>query len=218
MQTLIIGSNRGIGLEFVKQLKQNGHHVTATCRSSSPELKEAADVVIEGVDLAKPDLEETLTLALSGKRFDRIIHNAGILRTSEEPKLEQLTEQFLVNAAVPVLLARRLTKYFKDSCKMFFITSRMGSIDDNGSGGAYGYRMSKCALNMGVKSLSKDFAAEENWSFILLHPGYVKTDMTGHQGTMTPEKSVRLMLQVMEKVGPENSGQFFHAEGQELPW
>ncbi|MCP9930692.1 SDR family oxidoreductase [Cyanobium sp. AMD-g] len=217
---LITGTNRGIGLEYCRQLQARGETVVAVCRSPSPQL-EALGVRIEaGVDLTDGAAIADLVGRLGPLAIDGLILNAGLLeRTSlEDLDVDSLRRQFEVNAIAPLRLTQALLGHLGEGAKVILMTSRMGSIDDNGSGGAYGYRMSKVALNMAGKSLAIDLRPR-GIAVALLHPGLVSTRMTGFsaQGIST-EESVRGLLARIDALSLETSGSFWHANGQVLPW
>ena len=126
--------------------------------------------------------------------------------------------QFEINALSPIFMTQSLKHLLKRSSKVAFITSRMGSIGDNSSGSSYGYRMSKVALSMGAKSLSLDLLKEEIYVAIL-HPGLVSTRMTGFtRNGITTEESANGILKRIDSLNKNNSGTFWHANGQVLPW
>ncbi|MBD2548685.1 SDR family oxidoreductase [Microcystis elabens FACHB-917] len=217
---LITGTNRGIGLEYCRQLQARGDTVIAVCRTPSPEL-EALGVRIEaGIDLTDEVAIASLVERLGGLILDGLILNAGILeRTSlDDLDAESLRRQFEVNAIAPLRLTRALLGHLPVGAKVVLMTSRMGSIDDNGSGGSYGYRMSKVALNMAGRSLAIDLRPQ-GIAVAILHPGLVRTRMTGFsdQG-ITPEESVRGLLARIDALTLETTGTFWHANGQVLPW
>jgi NAD(P)-dependent dehydrogenase (short-subunit alcohol dehydrogenase family) len=217
---LITGANRGIGLEYCRQLQARGDTVVAVCRSPSPEL-EALGVRIEaGVDLTDGDAIADLVGRLGSLAIDGLILNAGLIErtTLQDLDLESLRRQFEVNAIAPLRLTRALLGHLPPGAKVILMTSRMGSIDDNSSGGAYGYRMSKVALNMAGKSLAIDLRPR-GIAVALLHPGMVRTRMTGFsaQGIST-EESVHGLLERIDALSLETSGSFWHANGQRLPW
>jgi NAD(P)-dependent dehydrogenase (short-subunit alcohol dehydrogenase family) len=215
---LITGANRGIGLELCRRIHGWGDWVIAVCRTVSAEL-EALGVRIEtGVELtsepAIADLAERLgKLPLAGA-----ILNAGILESDQLESLdgESLRRQFEVNALAPLLLARSLLPNLAAGSKLVLITSRMGSIDDNGSGGYYGYRMSKVALNMAGRCLAIDLKPR-GIAVAILHPGMVATRMVGFTG-IPPEQAVRGLLARIGELTLESSGRFLHASGEPLPW
>ena len=217
---LITGANRGIGLEYCRQLQARGDTVVAVCRSPSPEL-EALGVRIEaGVDLTDGDAIADLVGRLGSLAIDGLILNAGLIErtTLQDLDLESLRRQFEVNAIAPLRLTKALLGHLPSGAKVILMTSRMGSIDDNSSGGAYGYRMSKVALNMAGKSLAIDLRPR-GIAVALLHPGMVRTRMTGFsaQGIST-EESVHGLLERIDALSLETSGSFWHANGQRLPW
>ncbi|MCP9785840.1 SDR family oxidoreductase [Cyanobium sp. N5-Cardenillas] len=217
---LITGTNRGIGLEYCRQLQARGDTVVAVCRTPSPEL-EALGVRIEaGVDLTDGAAITDLVERLGPLAIDVLILNAGLLeRTSlDNLDVDSLRRQFEVNALAPLRLTQALLGHLPSGAKVILMTSRMGSIDDNGSGGAYGYRMSKVALCMAGKSLAIDLRPR-GIAVALLHPGLVRTRMTGfsEQGIST-EESVHGLLARIDALSLETSGSFWHANGQVLPW
>lgn len=220
VHTLIIGTNRGIGLELARGAKERGQKVYATCRKPSDELKALGVTrLIEGVDITKDEDIEHLDGSLEGVKLDRLIINAGILkRTSlEDPAFDAVRRQFEVNAMGPLRVAAGIRHRLKDGGKLAILTSRMGSIADNGSGGSYGYRMSKAAVNAAGMSLARDLE-DRQIAVALLHPGYVKTDMTGHSGHVTPEEAAGMLLDRVDDLAMEHTGVFWHANGEELPW
>ncbi|MCP9835721.1 MULTISPECIES: SDR family oxidoreductase [unclassified Cyanobium] len=217
---LITGANRGIGLEYCRQLQARGDTVVAVCRTPSPEL-EALGVRLEaGVDLTEEAAIAALVERLGPLAIDGLILNAGLLeRTSlDDLDVDSLRRQFEVNAVAPLRLTQALLGHLPAGAKVILMTSRMGSIEDNSSGGAYGYRMSKVALCMAGKSLAIDLRPR-GIAVALLHPGLVRTRMTGFsdQGIST-EESVHGLLARMDALTLETSGTFWHANGQELPW
>ena len=217
---LVTGANRGIGLEYCRQLQQRGDQVIAVCRQSSPEL-DAIDVEIEsGVDLIKEANRANLVRRLAGRSLDTVILNAGLLVSMGLDDLdpEAIRRQFEVNALAPLLLARSLVPLMPWGSRLALMTSRMGSIDDNSSGGSYGYRMSKVALNIAGKSLAVDLKPD-GIAVAILHPGLVRTRMIQFNPRgVSPEQSVRGLLTRIDGLTLDNSGTFWHANGDVLPW
>jgi len=217
---LVTGANRGIGLEYCRQLQQRGDQVIAVCRQSSPEL-DAIDVEIEsGVDLTNEANRAHLVRRLTGRSLDTVILNAGLLVSMGLDDLdpEAIRRQFEVNALAPLLLARSLVPLMPWGSRLALMTSRMGSIDDNSSGGSYGYRMSKVALNIAGKSLAVDLRPE-GIAVAILHPGLVRTRMIQFNPRgVSPEESVRGLLTRIDGLTLDNSGTFWHANGDVLPW
>ena len=183
---LVTGSNRGIGLEFCTQLKQRGFDVIATCRKASKELNALGVEVIENVEVSDPTSLQALAAKLAGRPIDWLINNAGIagslgLSDIDVAAVESFKRQYEVNSLGPLLTTQILSNNLGDGSKVGLVTSRMGSIADNDSGGSYAYRMSKAALNAAGKSLSIDLKPLVI-AVAILHPGWVRTDMTGQGG------------------------------------
>ena len=217
---LITGSNRGIGLELCKQIIERGDEVIATCRKASSELKNLGVRIEEDIDISSEDSINNLRQALSGVELDCLIHNAGIYEFNSIDNFdhESIIRQFVVNALSPLSMTKSLKGLLKKYSKIGFITSRMGSIGDNSSGSSYGYRMSKVALSMAAKSLSKDLLKEDIYVAIL-HPGLVSTRMTGFtkNGISTLE-SANGLLKRIDSLNKNNTGTFWHTNGEILPW
>ena len=217
---LVTGSNRGIGLEYCRQLQTRGEEVIAVCRQPSPEL-EALGVRLEtGVDITAGDSVTNLVERLDGMPIDGLIHNAGILESTSLDRLDlaSMRRQFEVNALAPLRLTQALLGQLQAGSKLILMTSRMGSIDDNSSGGSYGYRMSKVALNMAGRSLAIDLRPR-GIAVAILHPGLVRTRMVNFNAQgISPEQAVRGLLQRIDALTMETSGTFWHANGDVLPW
>ena len=217
---LITGGNRGLGFELCRQLHRQGHHVIATCRSQSPQLEELGIQIETGMDITKDASINRLITSLTGISIDVLINNAGILEKTSLDELnpESLRRQFEVNAIGPLRLTRSLLDQLKPGAKVVLITSRMGSIEDNSSGGSYGYRMSKAALCMAGKSLSIDIKPR-GIALAIIHPGLVSTRMTNFTAHgITPEVSVEGILERINELDLASSGSFWHANGETLPW
>ena len=217
---LVTGANRGIGLEYCRQLKDRGHEVIAVCRSPSEDLQKLGVQIEAGVDLTKTQAVETLVKKLDGKALDVSINNAGIIEriSLDNLDLDSIRRQFEVNAIAPLNLTKALLPNLNSGSKIVLMTSRMGSIDDNTSGGSYGYRMSKVALSMAGKSLAVDLKPK-GIAVAILHPGLVKTRMTNFTDSgITTETSVNGLLERIEELDLENTGTFWHSNGEILPW
>ena len=215
---LVTGSNRGIGLALCRLLQARGDSVIAVCRTPSAELQELGVRIEAGIELTSATSLEDLSKRLAGVRLDGAILNAGILEGDnlESVSAESLRRQFEVNAVAPLLLARALLPNLSAGSKLGLITSRMGSIDDNGSGGYYGYRMSKTALNMAGRSLAVDLRPR-GIAVAILRPGKVATRMVGFAG-IPPEQAAAGLLARLDALKLGGSGRFWHAKGEELPW
>ncbi|MBX2810314.1 MAG: SDR family oxidoreductase [Myxococcales bacterium] len=218
---VITGANRGIGLQLTRKYAAQLNKVYACCRSPNREMETVNGVqVIPDIDVTLPESLATLKHHLKGVDIDILINNAGILHVDSLPKVdaESLKLQFAVNSIAPLMLTQTLLdRITRPGGKIVMITSRMGSIADNSSGGYYGYRMSKVALNMASVSLAKDLRSDKI-SVAIIHPGFVATDMTQHQGMMPAADSARNIMQVIDEMTPDKSGQFFHCSGESLPW
>lgn len=220
MNVVITGANRGIGLALTKAYVENGHRVFALCRHKSKELESMDQVkIIENVDVTKPDLNRTLSEGFGDEQIDVFINNAGILNRDDLDNLDfsSLRKQLEVNTLGPLNMAVNMLPFLHAGSKIGVLTSRMGSIEDNGSGGYYGYRISKAAANAACKSLAIDLKPKEI-AVAILHPGFVQTEMTGNNGDIKPDEAASGIFKVMEKLSLENSGKFWHSNGSELPW
>ncbi|HKY37655.1 MAG TPA: SDR family oxidoreductase [Polyangiaceae bacterium] len=217
--TLVTGANRGIGFSFAKLLKERGDHVIATCRHESSELSKLGVEIASGVDVTSDKSVNLLAEKLKGRSLDLLINNAGLLSHEDLSRLDfaAIQRQMEVNAYGPLRVTAKLMALLGQGAKVALITSRMGSIDDNSSGGYYGYRMSKTALNAAGKSLAHDLAPK-GVAVAILHPGYVKTEMTGNQGNVEPDAAARDLLKRIDELTLETSGTFWHANGEVLPW
>jgi NAD(P)-dependent dehydrogenase (short-subunit alcohol dehydrogenase family) len=218
--SVVTGANRGIGLALTRELKGRGDTVLAACRKPSPELAALGVEIVTGVDVSTEEGVARLAAAVGARQVSLLINNAGIASWKDSldtPDLEGIRRQFEVNAVAPLKVTAALKGRLSRGAKVALITSRMGSIADNSSGGFYGYRMSKAALNMAGKSLAHDLAPE-GVSVAILHPGMVKTDMAGAHGQVEPEDAARGLLARIDALTPATSGGFWHANGETLPW
>ena len=221
---VITGANRGIGFAMTKICKERGDIVYALCRKSSPQLNELDVQVIENIDIATDAGISQAKFALANVDIDILINNAGILRDESLSEFNQTTikEQFSVNALAPLSLTQALLSHLHTGSKVAFITSRMGSITDNTSGGRYGYRMSKAALNIGAMSLAKDLAADQI-AIGIYHPGYVQTDMVNTAGSISngdisAEEAAQKLISLVDNLTMQETGVFKHSNGEVLPW
>lgn len=230
MKFLVTGANRGLGFEFTSRLIARGDTVLATCRdlSAATELRSLAEgaqgrlKVIE-MDVATPEGSRALADALGGQALDVLINNAGHFSRDGGPfehlNFDGVLHDFAINAmgALRVTQAALPALRRGNSKKIAVISSKMGSIADNTSGGSYAYRMSKAAANMAVKSLANDLRGE-GFTVITMHPGWVLTDMGGPRALIGPEESISGLLNVIDHAGLEQSGRFWDFRGNELPW
>ncbi len=220
MRVVITGASRGIGAEFTRVLLSQGHEVHAVSRNAEKlgELQKDKNLHVHAIDLenvAGPDL---LFRALEGRKVDLLINNAGMYAQGDELenlKFDDVRQSFEVNTIMPMRVCKSLLPLLPKGAKVAQVTSLMGSITDNGGGGSYAYRMSKTALNM----FNKCFAIEhDELTTIVLHPGWVQTDMGGKAAPTTPKESVAGMLKIIAAAKASDSGKFYDFEGEEFPW
>ncbi len=216
---VITGANRGIGLELARYYQKAGWRVTGVCRQSSTELDEVAEQVITGIDLTGKGFIEPLVTALQGQTIDLLINNAGIMQDDilGEFDFDSLRLQMEINAFAPLRISEALLPNLPSGSKIANITSRMGSIADNSSGGRYGYRASKAAFNALGRSLAIDLKPR-GIAVAQLHPGFVKTRIVNFGGLITPQESADGLAARIANLSLENSGSFWHSNGEELPW
>ena len=222
---LITGANRGIGLKFAQLLSNSTNIIYVTTRdlNNCIELKKINNIEILELDLLEKNSIKDFCSDVKDIPFDLIINNAGIFQDEqmEETNLdpELWLDEMMINAIGPVILTQKLKENLisGNEKKVVFISSQMGSIDDNYSGGYYFYRTSKSALNSAAKSLSIDWKAEEI-SVLMLHPGWVKTDMGGSKAKLEIDESVNSMIKVIEASNISNTGSFLNYNGDKLEW
>jgi NAD(P)-dependent dehydrogenase (short-subunit alcohol dehydrogenase family) len=227
-QVLVTGANRGIGLEFVRQYVADGWRVFACCRDP---LKATAlnvlatasggKVSVHALDVSDLTQIERLATALEGESIDVLINNAGFYPQSSFGAIDYADwdKAFHINAMAPIKMVECFIEHVAASRlrKIATLSSKMGSIADNGSGGSYLYRTSKVAANMAMKSLAIDLKTR-GIAVATLHPGWVKTDMGGLNALITAELSVAGMRTVIDRLSTHNAGRFIAYDGQEIPW
>lgn len=232
MSTIMItGSNRGLGLEFTRQYAKNGDHVIASCRSPNEaselsSLAAASGDMIRVIALDVCDMNAVQTLAgkLREETIDVLINNAGIYGENFDDGLDEVDperwiEAFRVNTVAPLIVARAVLPHVTGSAakKLVFISSKMGSIADDETGGSYIFRSTKAALNMAVKNLSIE-TREKAVVAVLLHPGWVRTDMGGPQAPLSASDSVSRMRKVIAGLSLMHSGKFLNNAGEKILW
>lgn len=216
--TVISGTNRGIGLQLAEQLSARGESVLALCRQASDDLRHTGATVIEGIDVSDANTFPLVRAALQGKKIACLIHNAGMMSGGDiNESADSIAQQLMVNAVAPFALTQALLAEFAMPAKLAIITSRMGSMTDNDGGGFYGYRMSKAAVNAAGVSLATDLKSRAI-AVALLHPGYVRTGMTGGRGHLEPAQSARLLIERLDALTLDSSGSFWHCDGTLLPF
>lgn len=216
--TLVTGCNRGIGLQLVSQLQARGDNVIGVCRTPTPELEGLGIRVIDGVDVSDGASVQALKTRLADEPLDILINNAGILLRDSfgDIDYDAMLRQYEVNTLGPLRVTEALANNLREGSKVAIVSSRVGSIDDNGSGGHWGYRASKTAVNMVGANLMHELKPR-GIAVALLHPGLVATDMTGQQGISAVD-SARGLIDRIDELNLENTGGFWHAEGYVLPW
>jgi len=216
---LVTGANRGIGLALCKTYLADGWHVIGVCRNSSPELNDSGAQIIDGIDVTDAQAVAQLVEKLAGKSIDLLINNAGIFLHEDLGKIDydSIQRQFLVNAEAPLRVTEALLGNLAEGAKIAFVTSRMGSIADNSSGSYYGYRMSKAALNAAAVSLARDLKPR-GIPVAILHPGYVQTAMVNFGGDISADEAAQRLSKRIAGLNLDNSGSFWHSNGELLPW
>jgi len=218
---LITGANRGLGLEFARQYAAAGWRVLATVRDPlSGKAVSDAGAEVYVADVADVSTLKRLKAALAGISLDIVLNNAGIY--GENQSFGAVDADFFlkvmrVNALAPLQVAELFADQVPAGGVIAAVSSKMGSVAENTSGGAYAYRASKAALNMVIKNLSLDLASRQV-SVVALSPGWVQTDMGGADAPLTPPQAVAGMKAVLDKVNLNDSGKFFHFDGSEVPW
>lgn len=216
---LITGANRGIGLALATHYHQAGWAVTGVCREGSEALAKVAEQVIEGIDVTHAASLERLVQALGDRRLDLLINNAGLLKDDVlgEIELDSLRMQMEINAYAPLKVCEALLDHFNEGARIVNITSRMGSIADNDSGGRYGYRASKAALNAVGKSLAVDLKPR-GIAVAQIHPGFVQTRMVNFGGHISTDEAAAGIIECIDGLTLDNTGSFWHSNGEILGW
>jgi NAD(P)-dependent dehydrogenase (short-subunit alcohol dehydrogenase family) len=219
---LVTGANRGIGLALVQHLLGRGDRVIGVCRHSSRDLGASGARVESGIDVTEARTLDALARRLDGEQIDAVWLNAGILARDrlggiDAAGFDSVREQFEVNALGPLRVAQGLLPNLAAGAKVAIMTSRMGSVADNDSGGFYGYRASKAAVNAIGKSLAIDLKPR-GVAVFLMHPGYVSTDMVGGHGDITPAQAAERLVAKVDALTLDDTGTFWHSNGSALPW
>lgn len=223
---LVTGADRGIGAALCHESLARGDAVIAACLEDSADLRAAGARVETGVDVTSDAAVAALAERLAGTRLDVLLNNAGLFRATDWPKLDfaDFRTQYEVNALGPLRVVQALRSCLHPGAKVGIVTSRVGSLGENGLGGLYGYRMSKAAGNMAGLCLARELAPA-GIAVVCLHPGSVRTDMTKVLGEsavagsmIDPAEAARGLLARIDELTLETTGTFRHANGMELPW
>ena len=226
-QVLITGANRGIGLEFTQQYAQDGWNVLACCRDPQHAgalqalAKARANIRILHLDVADFAQIDALALQLKNDKIDVLINNAGVYPESSlsDADTNDWLDAFKINSIAPLKMATAFTTHIANSelKKIATLSSKMGSMSDNTSGGSYIYRSTKTAVNMVMKSLSIDLQPA-GIAVVTLHPGWVLTDMGGSNALIDTKTSVAGLRKVIENLNLSNTGKFIAYDGKEIAW
>jgi NAD(P)-dependent dehydrogenase (short-subunit alcohol dehydrogenase family) len=220
---VVTGANRGIGLEFARQLSARGDRLIATARrpEGARQLRELS-VRVEPLDLADAASVDAFAAKLAGEPVDVLIHNAAVGTAGpavEGLRMQDLERSYLVNAIGPLRLTQALLPNLRarSTRQVIALSSGLGSVSGNDSGGWYAYRASKAALNQFVRTLAQELAPE-GFTCIALDPGWVRTDMGGPDAPLTPAESVKGMLEVLDRLRASDTSKFFDRRGRQVPW
>ncbi len=227
---LITGANRGLGFEFARQYATDGWRVFAACRNpaTSSELKRLAQdrsgrLKVIAMDVTDGESVKNAATQLKDVAIDLLINSAGIGgvpgQKTGNVDYESWAQVLNVNTMGPLRVLESFSDHIAASERKLVvtITSGMGSLADNTSGGSIPYRSSKAALNMVMRSAAIDLAPR-GITCVLLNPGWVRTDMSGPKAPLSPQESVTAMRRLIETLGPDQSGKFYNYDGREYPW
>lgn len=222
---LVVGADRGIAHAVATQLHKRGDEVIGACLGDGDDLKQLGVGVEPHVDVTSAAAVDRLAASLkaSGTRLDWLLHVAGVLGLDELGSIDygDVSRQFEINAIGPLRTVEALRDLLAEGAKVGIVTSRVGSLADNGSGGMYAYRMSKAAANMAGLNLHHDLSPR-GVSVLMLHPGMVATELTrdfpGSHSYIQPDEAAEGIIRNMDRLSPATSGRFQHSNGEYLPW
>lgn len=222
---LVVGADRGIAHSISRRLHERGDTVYAACMVGNNELADLGVTVLGGVDVTSQPSIDALAAKLTelGVRLDVLFHVAGVLGLDELGSIDydDVRRQIEINTIGPLRTVEALRDLLHEDSKVGILTSRVGSLTDNGSGGMYAYRISKAAANMAGLNLHHDLS-KRGISVLMLHPGMVATDLTkdfpGEFDYITPDQAAAGLIANIDDLKPENSGRFQHSNGEFLPW
>lgn len=220
---LVTGSNRGLGLEFSRQLSARGDIVIGTVRDVAKAGDEPGHApTLVPLELSDPASIETLPARVGDRAIDVLINNAGVssdARTLADVSMGEFQRVFAVNSFAPVLVTRALLPNLKRGSRKLVVTvsSQLGSITNNSGGSTYAYRGSKAAVNMLSVSMHNELKGE-GFACVVVHPGWVQTDMGGPNAPLKPEESVSHLIRLIDRLTASDGGKFFNYDGTILPW
>ena len=216
----ITGPNRGIGLELARQYRNRGADVLAVVRVPTAELSATGAEIFSNVDVSDARSVQRLARELAGRKIDVLINNAGIFHDRNglaETNLEAVRQEIEVNTMGPLTIAQALCPLIADGGKLAIVSSNLGSIHNTSRAPGYGYNISKAGVNMLGKMLSLELAPR-NIAVLLLHPGWVATDMTAHEGPVSAPESAAGLIREIDALSMESTAAFRSWDGQDLPW
>lgn len=222
---VITGANRGIGLELARQYAADGWQVVATCRdlAKSSDLAGLPGVEVQPLAVNAAESIAAFAALMQGRAIDLLIHNAGTMgpdparQSKDGIDAAGWLETMQVNALAPILLTLALKDNLRPGAKVATLSSQLGSLAENISGGLYAYRAAKAAVNMGIRSLAADLA-DQGIILLALHPGWVQTDMGGPKAPLPVGDSVAGLRRVIAAAGPTDNGSFIAFDGRRIPW
>lgn len=223
---VVTGADRGIGAAMCAQIAARGDVAIAACFDAAPALSDQGVEVVSGVDVTTAAGVQRLLHAVGDRSIDVLVHNAGLV--IEHPlgsfDFAAFQREFAVNTLGPLRVTEALLPRLRSGSKVGLVTSRVGSLSENQSGGLYGYRISKAAANMAGINLAHDLKPR-GIAVVCLHPGSVRTQMTAalvDQATVgmlvEPEVAARGLIERLDELTLQSTGAFRHANGQALPW
>lgn len=216
----ITGPNRGIGLELARQYRSRGDDVMAIVRAPTQEISAIGAEIFSGIDVSDEFSVARLARELAGRKIDVLINNAGIFRdrnTLADVDLNAVREEFEVNTMGPLIVAQALSPLLADGGKLAIVSSNLGSIENTARASGYGYNVSKSGVNMVGKMLSLELAARKI-AVLLLHPGWVSTDMTAHEGPVAAPDSAAGLIREIDALSMDTTASFRTWDGETLPW
>jgi len=217
---VITGANCGIGLALAEQFTKRGDDVIACVRSNSPELKATGAEIYDGIDLCDGEAIQGFCEKIAGRPIDILVNNASTYNDRnlvEDIDVDAVRKEFETNVLGPLQLTKGLLPEIVKGGKIVFISSSLGSIEENETGSSVGYRMSKSATNMLAKTLCNELW-ERFISTTTIHPGIVPTKMSEFSGIRLPEDAAKGVISRIDKLSLDTSGMFWHQDGRQILW